>query len=43
MLGDKKTRGSQLRFIGLEDIGRPVWLEGVAIEQAKSVYERICL
>ncbi len=41
MLGDKKTRGSQLRFIGLEDIGHPVWFEGVAIERAQSVYERI--
>jgi len=41
MLGDKKTRGSQLRFIGLEDIGHPVWFEGVAIERAQSVYERL--
>lgn len=43
MWGDKKTRGSQLRFIGIEDISRPVWLETVTVEQARSIYERISL
>ena len=43
MSGDKKTRASQLRFIGVEDIARPVWLEGVTPEQARSIYERISL
>jgi 3-dehydroquinate synthase len=38
---DKKARGSRLRFIGLEQIGKPVWLEDVPEEILRQTYERI--
>lgn len=41
MLGDKKARSSALRFIGIDQIAHPVWLESVPTETAQSVYERI--
>jgi|FLOH01.1.fsa_nt_gi 3-dehydroquinate synthase len=43
MANDKKTRGSKLRFIGLEAIGKPIWLENVGLEQISLAYERISL
>jgi len=41
MASDKKSRGAALRFIGIRDIGKPVWLENVTIGQISMAYERI--
>jgi 3-dehydroquinate synthase len=41
MAGDKKSRGTALRFIGLEDIGKPIWLEAVTSDQITEAYGRI--
>ena len=41
MAGDKKSRGTVLRFIGLEDIGKPIWLEAVTSDQITEAYGRI--
>lgn len=41
MGSDKKTRGSNLRFIGLEGLGKPIWLEDVTTDQLTNAYERI--
>jgi 3-dehydroquinate synthase len=41
MSSDKKSRGASLRFIGISDIGKPVWLENITNEQISSAYERI--
>lgn len=41
MAGDKKSRGSNLRFIGLAKIGEPIWLESVTSDQLEQAYERI--
>lgn len=41
MSSDKKARGTNLRFIGLEDIAKPIWLENVTNDQLASAYERI--
>ena len=41
--GDKKSRGSELRFIGLEGIGKPIWLEEVTRDQIATAYERISI
>jgi len=41
MGSDKKTRGAKLRFIGLSEVGKPVWLEDVTEGQIRSAYERI--
>jgi 3-dehydroquinate synthase len=41
MAGDKKSRGSALRFIGLEDIAKPIWLEAVTSDQIAEAYGRI--
>ncbi len=41
MAGDKKSRGMQLRFIGLEEIGKPIWLEAVTSDQIATAYGRI--
>ena len=41
MQSDKKSRAQQLRFIGIDRIAHPVWLDSVPIEAARSVYERI--
>jgi 3-dehydroquinate synthase len=41
MASDKKSRGASLRFIGISDIGKPVWLENITNEQISSAYERI--
>ncbi len=41
MAGDKKSRGSKLRFIGLSQIGKVIWLESVTSDQLKQAYERI--
>ena len=38
---DKKSRGSSLRFIGISDIAKPIWLEQVTSEQIAAAYERI--
>ena len=43
MSSDKKVRGAKLRFIGLEGVGRPIWLEDVTNDQLASAYERISL
>jgi 3-dehydroquinate synthase len=43
MSNDKKVRGAKLRFIGLEGVGRPIWLEDVTNDQLASAYERISL
>lgn len=43
MAGDKKSRGSALRFIGLEDIGKPIWLEAVTSDQIATAYGRISI
>ena len=41
MASDKKSRGAALRFIGISDIGKPVWLENVTPDQILMAYERI--
>lgn len=41
MASDKKSRGAALRFIGISDIGKPVWLENVTIDEVTKAYERI--
>jgi 3-dehydroquinate synthase len=41
MASDKKSRGAALRFIGISDIGKPVWLENVTSDQISMAYERI--
>ena len=41
MASDKKSRGASLRFIGISDIGKPVWLENITNEQISRAYERI--
>jgi 3-dehydroquinate synthase len=41
MASDKKSRGAALRFIGISDIGKPVWLENVTTDQISMAYERI--
>jgi 3-dehydroquinate synthase len=43
MASDKKARGASLRFIGIRDIGEPVWLEEVTADQIATAYERIAL
>lgn len=41
MAGDKKSRGALLRFIGIEEIGKPIWLETVTSDQIAEAYGRI--
>ena len=43
MASDKKSRGAALRFIGIGDIGKPIWLEQVTADQISLAYERIAL
>ncbi len=38
---DKKSRGSQLRFVVLDGIGRPVVLAGPSEEQLRAAYEHL--
>ena len=42
MRRDKKTRGSMLRFVVLEDIARPVRLEGPTDDQLRTAYAAVC-
>ncbi len=41
MRRDKKTRGSLLRFVVLEDIARPVRLEGPTEDQLHTAYAAV--
>lgn len=41
LLKDKKVKSGKLRFIGLKEIGKPVWLEDVKSSDIVTVYERI--
>lgn len=41
MQGDKKSRGNKLRFIGLAQVGKPVWIEDVSEVEIKTAYARI--
>ena len=41
MRSDKKSRGNTLRFIGLNSIGNPHWLEDVSSNDLARAYERI--
>ena len=43
MASDKKARGNTIRFIGISDIAKPVWLETVTADQIAAAYERIAL
>ena len=43
MASDKKARGAAIRFIGISNIGEPVWLEEVTADQIATAYERIAL
>jgi len=43
MASDKKARGNSIRFIGISDIAKPVWLETVTADQIAAAYERISL
>ena len=43
MASDKKARGNSIRFIGISDIAKPVWLETVTADQIAAAYERIAL
>jgi 3-dehydroquinate synthase len=41
MRRDKKTRGSLLRFVVLEDLARPVRLEGPTDDQLHAAYAAV--
>ena len=41
MQGDKKSRSEELRFIGVDQVAHPVWLESVPESIAREVYDRI--
>ncbi len=41
MRSDKKSRGDSIRFIGLNSIGTPHWLEDVTSNDLEATYERI--
>jgi 3-dehydroquinate synthase len=41
MLGDKKSRTTGIRFVGLREIENPVWLESVSESEMQLAYERI--
>ena len=41
MYGDKKSRGTRLRFIGLSTVGNPEWIEDPNLEILALAYERI--
>ena len=41
MRRDKKTRGDLLRFVVLEDVGRPVRLEGPTQDQLLTAYAAV--
>ncbi|CAN2239490.1 AroB 3-dehydroquinate synthetase [actinobacterium SCGC AAA044-D11] len=41
MAGDKKSRGKKVRFIGLGEVGKVIWMESVTSDQLKLAYERI--
>jgi 3-dehydroquinate synthase len=41
MRRDKKTRGSLLRFVVLEDVGRPVRLEGPSTDHLEAAYDAV--
>ena len=41
MDGDKKSRDSGLRFIGLTDRGIPAWIESVLPDALEKAYGRI--
>ncbi|TSA21240.1 MAG: 3-dehydroquinate synthase [Actinomycetales bacterium] len=43
MSSDKKARGANLRFIGLEGVAKPIWLENVTGDELADAYERISL
>ena len=43
MAGDKKTRGSRIRFIGIRKPGKVTWLEDVTLDQIRTAYERIAI
>lgn len=41
MQADKKVKDGRIRFIGLDDIAKPVWLEKVSKADITKAYERI--
>ncbi len=41
MRRDKKTRGDQLRFVVLEDVGQPVRLEGLSLAQLTDAFTAV--
>jgi 3-dehydroquinate synthase len=41
MRSDKKNRGSVMRFIGLNSVGNPHWLDDVDLVDLEQAYERI--
>jgi 3-dehydroquinate synthase len=43
MAGDKKARGSRIRFIGIRKPGKVTWLEDVTLDQIRTAYERIAI
>lgn len=43
MAGDKKARGSRIRFIGIKKPGKVSWLEDVTVDQIQMAYERIAV
>ncbi len=43
MMGDKKARNGELRFIGLEEVGKPGWIAAPDHNLLKSIYERIAI
>ena len=43
MRSDKKARGASLRFIGLNSIGNPHWLEDVSTDVLAATYERMSI
>ena len=43
MASDKKARGTSIRFIGISDVAKPVWLETVTADQIAAAYERISI
>ena len=41
MMGDKKSRDGQIRFVGLKAAGAPGWMEGVTADLLERTYEKI--
>ena len=43
MMGDKKARNGELRFIGLEEVGKPAWISAPDHDVLAGIYERMTI